>query len=522
MRTSLNRRIFGLIIGALVLAICFAGCSNPSKEVEPVKIGALEVQPDVTELTISPGEVTAEALIAALPALPELRTVELSNTTMSVQDIASLRESGLVVNYTVNINGQSYGPDAVELDLSGMDMEQIEKAADSFDLFPDLASIKLTGNDGNILLNANELNGLRERYPNLGLGYSVLLNGRTYDPNATQVDLSGLTSGELDEVLLKLALLPQVQEIELMDAQGKSELSMTEVKVLMDALPNVDIHYTFEFFGQTLSTSDTRVEYDSVYMGNEAEDQIRLALDILPNCTYFLLDSCGIDDEVMASIRDDYPDVKVVWRVFFEACNLLTDEEVIRVTFELTDENCAPLQYCTDAVYVDIGHNDILHDMSFFRNMPRLECVIVSGAAVEDMTVFENCDNLTWLELCFCGWITDISVLENHPALKYLNISFTSVSDISVLENVALERLNAISTKIPYAERRDFTRSHPDCVSVFDGTQPYGYGWRYDDGGYLYFDYYARMREIFRYDDTSYFGNHKGAAPGYLDLVDEQ
>lgn len=524
MRTSLNSRIFALIIGALTLALCLAGCSGSSSgsssSPETVSIGSLEVQPDITELTVSPGEVTGEALIAALSELPELRSVKLPNTTMSARDIASLQLRGLDVDYTVDINGQSCGPDTVELDLSGMDMGQIEKAADSFSLFPELASIKLMGDDGNMLLNANELSSLRERYPNLSLAYSVLLNGKTYDPDATQVDLSGLTSGELDEAISKLTALPEVREIELMDARGKSALSMTDVKTLMDALPDMDIHYTFEFFDQTLSTSDTRVEYDSVYMGNEAEPQIRQVLDILPNCTYFVLDSCGIDDEVMASIRDDYPDVKVVWRVFIDIFNMRTDEEIIRVTFKLTDENCAPLQYCTDAVYIDLGHNSTLHDISYFRNMPKLECVIVSGAPVVDMTVFENCDNLIWLELCFCGWVTDISALENHPTLKYLNISFTSVEDISALENVNLERLNAMGTKISEADQQHFIETHPDCISIFEGKQPYGYGWRYDDEGYTFFEYYARMREVFRYAEPGYYGNHRGVAPGYLDLID--
>ena len=520
MRTSINRRIFTLIIGALMLALCLVGCGDSPTKASTVTIGSFEVEPDVTELTFLPGEVTGEALIAALPELPELRSVKLPNTNLSARDIATLELSGLNVDYTVDINGQSYGPDTTELDFSGMDMGQIEKAADSFALLPALTSIKLMGDDGNVVLSPNELSSLRERYPNISFGYSVVLNGKTYDIDATQVDLSGLTSGELEEAISKLALLPDVSEIELMDAHGKSELSMTDVKALMDALPDMDINYSFEFFGQTLSTSDTRVEYDRVYMGNDAEPQIRQVLDILPKCTYFLLDDCGLDNEVMASIRDDYPDVKVVWRVFIDIFNMLTDEEIIRVTFKLTDQNCAPLQYCTDAVYIDIGHNSTLHDMSYFRNMPNLECVIVSGAPVTDMTVFENCNKLIWLELCFCGWITDISPLENHPTLKYLNISYTSVEDISALENVNLERLNAMSTKIPNASQQHFIETHPDCISVFEGKQPYGYGWRYNDEGYTFFEYYARMREVFRYGEKGNYGNHRGVTPGYLNLVD--
>lgn len=54
-----------------------------------------------------------------------------------------------------------------------------------------------------------------------------------------------------------------------------------------------------------------------------------------------------------------------------------------------------------------------------------------------------------------------------------------------------------------------FKQWHPDCLSIWKGSQPYGYGWRYNDYGYTFFEYYANMRIIFRYDDESYYGNHK-------------
>lgn len=351
----------------------------------------------------------------------------------------------------------------------------------------------------------------------LGVAAVVCMGISQYDFTSTEVDLSGMPMEAIEEAIPQLKRMVALKEIELMDEQGQSSLSMTDVKTLMDALPGKTIHYSFDLFGQTLSTADTRVEYVDVPIGNEGSSQICQALDIMPNCTYFLLDSCGIDNTVMASIRDSYPDTKVVWRVFIKKCNLLTDENILRITFYLDDDNCEALKYCTEAVYLDIGHNDTLHDLSFIEYMPNLECVIVSGAPISDISVFKNCNKLVWLELCFCGWLKDISVLENHPTLKYLNISSTSVSDISPLENVALERFNCMNTKVTSQEaQQHFIDTHPDCITVFTGKQPYGYGWRYNDNGYTFFSYYKEMRELFRYGEKGYFGNHRGAAPGYL------
>lgn len=42
------------------------------------------------------------------------------------------------------------------------------------------------------------------------------------------------------------------------------------------------------------------------------------------------MDSCGVSDEEMAAIRDDFPDVNVVWRIWFgTGYSVRTDVEKI-------------------------------------------------------------------------------------------------------------------------------------------------------------------------------------------------
>ena len=255
------------------------------------------------------------------------------------------------------------------------------------------------------------------------------------------------------------------------------------------------------------------MEFVSQHIGNEGEAEIRAALDLLPAGTYFKLDGCGVSDEVMASIRDDYPDKKVVWRIYCTYWfNALTDDEVILMTFDLDDTNCGPLKYCTEARYIDVGHNNTLHDISWVQYMPKLECIIVSGAPVSDLSYFRNCPNLTWLELCFCYYVQDLTPLSGLSNLKYLNVSFSQVEDLSPLTLLPLERFNCMKyegQEVSDEQRAAFTENHPDCISLFEGDQPYGYGWRYDDEGYSYFSYYARMRQIFHYPDEGWYGGWK-------------
>ena len=272
--------------------------------------------------------------------------------------------------------------------------------------------------------------------------------------------------------------------------------------MLKEAAPGVHFIYEFDLFGATISTEDTEVRYINAPIGNEGEKSIREALTILDKCDYFLLDECGIDDEIMATIRENFPDTKVVWRIHVGRKSALTDDPIIRMTHGIDDTMTEALKYCNEVVYMDLGHDTGITDISFIANMPLLECLILSDAQFKDLTPLTNCTNLTWLELIYCGRIEDISVIAEMDSIKYLNISNTNITDISGIMDMNLDRFCCIGTRVPSEDFEKYKELHPDCLSVSTGN-PYGYAWRYDDYGYHYFDYYARMREVFRYETTS-------------------
>lgn len=358
-------------------------------------------------------------------------------------------------------------------------------------------------------LSFEQLYALQQAYPEISFEYTVKLLDETYAPDVTELDLCGLMPEQVEEAVKKLQMLPALAQVELMDS-GKCELSVEDVKQLQDGVPTASFHYVFELFGQSVSTTDARVEYDEVEIGNEGEASIRSALDILPDGTYVKFDDCGIDSEVMAGIRDDYPNLKVVWRVHCGYFDLLTDEEMVRAIFDLNDSNCHELKYCTEVKYMDIGHNDNLTDISFISYMPKLEILILSGSPFTDTTPFANCPNLEWFEIVWCGNVKDISSLQNCPNLKFVNISHTQVTDLSALEDKPLERFVYYTPKVSADQEAEFIAQHPDCWVSFRGLNEYMKGWRYDDdAGGQPCEMYSKVREVFRYHENFY--NHKGA-----------
>ena len=331
---------------------------------------------------------------------------------------------------------------------------------------------------------------------------TVTILGTEYGLDTEMLDLSNMAPEDIIAVAESIVELPELKTINLMPEEEETSLLLSDVVLLKEAAPDVHIVYEFDLFENHISTSDTEVQYINTQIGNEGEESIRQALTILDECEYFLLDDCGIDDEIMAGIREDFPDTKVVWRIHVGGKSALTDDQIIRMTHSLNDSMTEPLKYCNEVLYMDLGHNSGITDISFIENMPLLECLILSEAQFKDLSPVANCHNLIWLELIYCLSFDDISVISEMDSIKYLNISNTKISDISGIMNMNLERFCCIENRVKKEDFEAFKELHPDCLSVSTGT-PYGYAWRYDDYGYHYFSYYARMREVFRYDQRS-------------------
>ena len=477
----MNLLKLGAVCLALLLALTAAGCSSEEVNIE-----------EVESLT----QVVTEAELHALKEYPNLKTLDITGSTCYPAIMKFMEDRPQVdVTYTVALGSSTVSnkDSSAILAPEGCDYATLQK---NLRFLPALKELTLT----QTILSPEELANLQNGFSRITVSYTVDILGTEYASDADSVTLSGMESSQIGEIAEKLALLPQLSEAELMDSSGSCTLSMTDVKALMDAAPEVNFHYTFDLFGKQLSTADESVEFVKADIGNGGEDQIRQALDILPNCKRFLLDSCGLHNETLAGIREDYPNTKVAWRVKFGKYSMLTDAEVLRAVYNVFDDTTEDLRYCNDVKYIDMGHNEELSNISFINHMPKLEIVILSGSLISDLSCFANCPNLEFLEIAYCSNIKDVSPLKNCEKLRFLNLSFTKVEDLMPLDNLPLERFVYLKPKASHEEQQFFKDFHPDCWTRFTGEDPYSLGWRYDDIGETFSEYYKKMREIFGYD----------------------
>ena len=386
---------------------------------------------------------------------------------------------GVEVEYQISLGGISVEPDVTELVLNPGDFDHAVLTENLVHL-PLVTNVLLRQTD----LTVEQVESLRTAYSEITVDYTVELLGQEYTSDTTELDLSAMTGEEVEAVSKKLPMLVNVTAVELMDADGKSSLSLAEVKAVQDAAVNAVVHYTFDFFGVTVSTTDEEVVVKNKKIGDENQDQVRQALAVMENCSRFVLDTCRLSDEVMAQIREEFRgQTKVVWRVWFgDNGSSLTDAEVVRAVYGLVDDNCHDLVYCEDTVYLDIGHNEHLDACDFIAGMPNLEVAILSGSPIKSIEPFAACKKLKFLELANCIYFTDLSPLANCTELEMLNLSYAKISDLSALDELKLTHLTFIHNKTSPEEEARFEEKHPDCWTVWqNGDQPYGVGWRYVD-----------------------------------------
>lgn len=490
-------RKFALLLSAMLLILSLCACSFNQAPTEPdydqfTNPPATESPASVEELTL----VVTEDTIGTLDKYTNLKKLDLTGSTCyaAIRDYMEAHPD-VEVTYTVSLGGSELSCGTSSLILEPGSFHYIT-LINNLKYLPNVTAVSLPETD----LTMEQIDALKAAYPKVEVSASFNVAGLEVGSDTTELDLSGFDTANLDALIEKLPLLTSLSKVELMDSEGNSAFTLDQVRQMKAAQPAAIFNYTFELFGTTVSTSDEKLDFSNQKLGNEAEAEMRAALDILPANVYFKVENCGFDNEVLGGIQQDYPEATIVWRVWYGNQNQLTDAEMIRHVYHLTDGNCGNMKYFTKAKYLDLGHNETLSTIEFCKYMPDLEILIVSGSLVSDVTPLANCTKLWWLELAYCSKVTDVSALVGCESLRNLNLSFTNVTDITPVLELPLKQFVAIKNTIPDEMEVAFDESHPDTITLWKGKQPYGYGWRYIDNGYTFGEDYKKVREVFDLD----------------------
>ncbi len=413
--------------------------------------------------------------INLLRYLPSVSTVELgtsgeSASPINAEDLAALENAraDITVHYLVDLLGNALPMNTEAVDLSELTSAQVPQTAASLAMLPHVSAIKIADNattDGS--LTWDDLTAISRAAPAAALDYHFTVGGVSATTGDESLDLSALGPEEVSSVLSVLPAMTQLKSIDL-GSEGNG-LSLDDITAIGNAAPDASLSYTFTLYGRQINLSDTYLDFNHITITDEGA-AVRRVLPYMKNVVGLDMDSCGVSDEAMAAIRDENPNVSVVWRVWFgRDYSVRTD--VVKILASkpskggpITNDNSRGLQYCTKVRYIDLGHNDDLTDFSFIRNMPDLQIAVISITGISDLSPFSECRELLYLEMGNTR-VSDVSPLASCTKLRHLNIGTNpGISDISSLYDLPLLRLwIGVADPVPSEQIEQFRQLHPDC-----------------------------------------------------------
>ena len=540
------------VITAILFALLLCGCGTTSANSPagpklrfPDKVVA---RADDTELDLSSlnHEGVAEAA-ELLQQMPELKELDLgtdgawaenaagATRDLTWEDLHTLQNAAPQAEllYCFRFCGRDFSTADEEMDLSNCRMT--DDGAAVREILPVMKNCRYLDMDS-CGVSDEAMTEIRDEFPEIKVvwraGSGTAFSCRT---DAKELDLSELSHRDVAEAAAMLKLLAELESVDLgsdgawtgnppeltqetaseeRPTEATRDLTWEDLHTLQDAAPQAQLLYRFRFYGRDFTTTDEAMDLNHSPMTDNGA-AVREILPLMKNCRYLDMDSCGVPSETMAEIKDAYPYMDVVWRIWFGydfSCR--TDIELMLNSYfgpGMTDELTRELKYCTKVKRLDMGHNRNLHDWSFLSYMKDLEICIITDSGWTDIEMLANLTNLEYLEICpihhmYCG-VLDLAPLANLTNLEHLNLCGIGEStNWEVLKNLTnLKRLwlgHWTTHSLPEGALEELREALPNTeINTTELAAAVG-SWKGGDGQSGNFpERYALLREQMQYDN---------------------
>ena len=481
-----KRLLFVLLLGTLCVLLIFR-VSNRADTQEPTVLSSPEPTPIV--FATPPVSLTAVLSAEQLAELDTsaLQTLDLTGSTCydEIEDFIE-KHPAVEVVYRVLIEGGA-SPLALAPDVETLEIHeagQIPSLVQNARHLPKLRSIHVEDD----IAECEAIDALREAFYEAEVSYSLSLQNQRYPYDTQELTLSALDAQTLEALLPQLERFKHIQTVNL--PQDENDISLEDATRLSAAYPLLNLSYQVDLFGQQIGLDAERLEFENLKLDEEDLEQLRALLPAMHKLNYLKLDDCGFSNDDMAALRDDFSNIKVVWRVHFGNYHCLTDTEMIWATGgSVNDSTAGVLKYCSDVKYIDLGHS-LITNVDFLEGMPNVEVAIFAITWVSDISAISNCKNLEYLEI-FSSRITDLSPLAACTHLQHVNLGSQrnasnvaiGPTDISALYDLPeLKRFYCAMSKVPESQQKEMIERHPDCEFEFGQVDPTKGYWRFIDG----------------------------------------
>ena len=449
--------------------------------------------------------------VATLDYFTRLKTVEAQECTDYPQLAAlTARRPEVTVEYAVTIDGRKYPQDTAVVSISGITEEEINLLT----YLPELTAVTAVG-----CRTPEQMTRLRDFCQEKGLSFALRFGTKTYPDTVQELDVTGVTDGELE----LLQLLPELKTLHLKNPEADPET----VAQLRSTYPKADISWEVEIAGVSFPDDTKEVDLSAVLESSAAQtaagtaagtqtaagaqtttktqtttgavtgtqstketqstapavtlnlEDLEKKMSYLSDAKQVFLGKCGLDNEELAALRERVRDsYKLVWTVQLgKKLTARTDDTTFMPVREhvyyFLDEDAYNLRYCEDMLCVDVGHMG-LTNIDFVKGMPHLQILILAhNGQLQDISPISSCKELIFLELDWSA-VKDFTPLVGCTSLEDLNIGLTYPSVEPLMQMTWLKNLWMVDRGGAY----QLSQALPDTKIVASADVTVGAGWR--------------------------------------------
>lgn len=449
--------------------------------------------------------------VATLDYFTRLKTVEAQECTDYPQLAAlTARRPEVTVEYAVTIDGREYPQDTAVVSISGITEEEINLLT----YLPELTAVTAVG-----CRTPEQMTRLRDFCQEKGLSFALRFGTKTYPDTVEELDVTGVTDGELE----LLQLLPELKTLHLKNPEADPET----VAQLRSTYPKADISWEVEIAGVSFPDDTKEVDLSAVLESSAAQtaagtaagtqtavgaqtttktqtttgtaagtqstketqstapavtlnlEDLEKKMSYLSDAKQVFLGKCGLDNEELAALRERVRDsYKLVWTVQLgKNLTARTDDTTFMPVREhvyyFLDEDAYNLRYCEDMLCVDVGHMG-LTNIDFVKGMPHLQILILAhNGQLQDISPISSCKELIFLELDWSA-VKDFTPLVGCTSLEDLNIGLTYPSVEPLMQMTWLKNLWMVDRGGAY----QLSQALPDTKIVATANATVGAGWR--------------------------------------------
>jgi hypothetical protein len=449
--------------------------------------------------------------VATLDYFTRLKTVEAQECTDYPQLAAlAARRPEVTVEYAVTIDGREYPQDTAVVSISGITEEEINLLT----YLPELTAVTAVG-----CRTPEQMTQLRNFCQEKGLSFALRFGTKTYPDTVEELDVTGVTDGELE----LLQLLPELKTLHLKNPEADPET----VAQLRSTYPKADISWEVEIAGVSFPDDTKEVDLSAVLESSAAQtaagtaagtqtavgaqttaktqtttgtatgtqstketqstapavtlnlEDLEKKMSYLSDAKQVFLGKCGLDNEELAALRERVRDsYKLVWTVQLgKKLTARTDDTTFMPVREhvyyFLDEDAYNLRYCEDMLCVDVGHMG-LTNIDFVKGMPHLQILILAhNGQLQDISPISSCKELIFLELDWSA-VKDFTPLVGCTSLEDLNIGLTYPSVEPLMQMTWLKNLWMVDRGGAY----QLSQALPDTKIVASADATVGAGWR--------------------------------------------